>query len=134
MVILFSFIQKTRRETANKPCSCGRNSQGLKLLKVIGVEIHNVFPEKKKKKTLFGLFQNRYCCCLCLCIFFSALCSLYNLTNTRIPLSSPILCILKKLYMDTDIQILSVVFIQKARGFIARILRLTRSYISSFCS
>ena len=57
MVILFSFIQKTRRETANKPCSCGRNSQGLKLLKVIGVEIHNVFPEKKKKKRFLDYFK-----------------------------------------------------------------------------
>ena len=34
--------------------------------------------------------------------------------------------------MYTDIQILSVVFIQKTRGFIAVILRLTRSYTSSF--
>ena len=98
---------------------------------MIGVEIHNVFPEKKKIRFL------DYFKIVIVDVFvyvFSALCSLYNLKNTRIPLSSPILCILKKLQMDTDIQIKSVVFIQKARGFIAVILRLTRSYISSFCS
>ena len=71
---------------------------------MIGVEIHNVFPEKKKKRFL-DYFKIVIVVVFVYVFFFFALCSLYNLTNTRIPLSSPILCILKKLYMDTDIQI-----------------------------